>query len=165
MAEQPKQSKELSADRIPSEIWIGIGRGHYEEAYGEYILAADVARAVRAEQQAEIEQLRIDQKYAVAGKKLLHAIQGMCEPEVREGDPVDGYIRVYLRQKAEIERLRQENDEVRTAIACAADLMNTWARESSVAECTSPWSGTALRDLVDRLWSHNTREAAEAKEA
>lgn len=48
------------------------------------------------------------QKYAVAGKGLIEVIQGMCEPETREGDPVDGYIQVYSRQKAEIEQLKEE---------------------------------------------------------
>jgi len=50
--------------------------------------------------------IKCDQKYAVAGKGLLQVIRGMCEPEVREGDPVDGYIQVYLRQKTEVEQLR-----------------------------------------------------------
>ncbi len=67
-------------------------------------------------------------------------------------------------QQTEIERLQAENNDLRTAIACAADLMNTWARESNVAECTNPWSGQSLRDLANRLWSYSTREAAQAAE-
>lgn len=45
--------------RYPSEIYIAIGRNRYDgEHADEYALAGDVAEAVRAEQQAEIERLR-----------------------------------------------------------------------------------------------------------
>ncbi len=61
------------------------------------------------------------EKYAVAGKGLIEVIQGMCEPEVREGDPVDGYIQVYLRQKAEVERLRRELADFKAGAQAEAD--------------------------------------------
>jgi len=63
---------------------------------------------------AEVERLEWEKselaRDAAAGKMLLTAIEGMVQPEVQDGDPVEGYIRVYERQKAEIERLRAEID-------------------------------------------------------
>ena len=44
---------------IPSEIYVAIGRGRYEDdALGEYRLAEDVAQAVRHLQKTEIERLQ-----------------------------------------------------------------------------------------------------------
>jgi len=54
----------------------------------------------------------------------------------------------------ENDRLQTENDELRSIIACSADLLNTWARECGVVECVSPWTGTELRNLVNRMWSY-----------
>ncbi len=59
----------------------------------------------------EIERLRKDLRHqapvAKVGQTMMNMLEGMTAPEIREGeDPVDGYIRVYERQKAEIECLR-----------------------------------------------------------
>jgi len=45
-------------DGIPSEIYVGIGRGRYNGERGDYELAHDVAEAVHAEYKAEIDRLR-----------------------------------------------------------------------------------------------------------
>lgn len=58
-------------------------------------------------------------------------------------------------QKAEIEKLKAENNLLKDQIACAVDLANTWAREFGVMECTSPYYGLFLRDLISRLWDES----------
>mgnify|MGYP003543399404 FL=1 len=50
-------------------------------------------------------------------------------------------------------QLNEHVDHLRTIIACTADLVNSWCRESGVDECRNPWEPLALRDTVDRLWS------------
>jgi uncharacterized coiled-coil protein SlyX len=67
--------------------------------------------------------------------------------------------------KREKAQLQKESNEQGSALACCADLMNTWARESGVEECKSPWKGVALRELADRLWTHaaQKRVALEAE--
>jgi len=42
---------------IPSDIYVGIGRGHYEDGNGEYELAKDVADSVRESAAAAIRAL------------------------------------------------------------------------------------------------------------
>lgn len=44
-------------------------------------------------------------------------------------------------------------NELEEQLACAADLMNTWARELGVKQCDNPYHDLALRELADRLWS------------
>ena len=44
-------------------------------------------------------------------------------------------------------------NELETQLACAADLVNSWCRESQVGECKSPYKGLQLREAIDRLWS------------
>ena len=47
----------------------------------------------------------------------------------------------------------QEINRLRSAIACATDLLNTWAREVGAEECDDPFRDEfALRDLVERVW-------------
>jgi hypothetical protein len=48
----------------------------------------------------------------------------------------------------------REDDEIRleTELACACDLLNTWARELGVEECADPYRGFGLRNLIDRIW-------------
>ena len=45
-------------------------------------------------------------------------------------------------------------------IACACDLLNTWARECGVEECRHPYANLELRNLVDRIWNKVSVEAA-----
>ncbi len=47
-------------------------------------------------------------------------------------------------------------DKLKTQLACACDLANTWAREIGVKECEDPYSGLELRNLIDRLWNRIT---------
>lgn len=47
--------------------------------------------------------------------------------------------------------LKAKNEFLEDQIASAADFANTWARESNVMECTSPYHGLFLRNLISRL--------------
>lgn len=53
-----------------------------------------------------------------------------------------------------LELLREQKSELESQLACACDLLNTWARETGgVKECHYPYGDLAMRDLIDRLWS------------
>lgn len=70
-----------------------------------------IAGIVQKEKEAKIERLQdaFEKQVPAAkfGQTMLTMLEGMTAPEIREGeDPVDGYIRVYERQKVEIEWLR-----------------------------------------------------------
>lgn len=41
-------------------------------------------------------------------------------------------------------------------LACACDLLNAWAREIGVEECSNPYNNLNLRNLVDRIWTEAT---------
>jgi hypothetical protein len=49
--------------------------------------------------------------------------------------------------------LQEKIDRLKTQLACCADLVNSWCRETHIAESGSPYDGLELRDAVDRLWS------------
>jgi hypothetical protein len=61
----------------------------------------------------------------------------------------------------ERDAIAAEYEHLRTAVACAANLLNTWCRESGMREASNPYSGLELRDAVDRVWSKASWVAAE----
>lgn len=102
------------------------------------------------------------QKYAVVGKQLLTMIEGMTAPEIREGDPVDGYIRVYEKQKAEIGQLQANVAKLRDVIqdaicdpdlTCAPDTMSKLqaARGEALDRMPSPLEWETLHKKATEL--------------
>ena len=94
-----------------------------EPAYKKGSLADIAHRLVK-----EVERL---EKHAAFGKRMLTIIESMTAPEVREGDPVDGYIRMYEKQKADIERMVKEVERLRKRLIRCEDAMNTHYCDSS----------------------------------
>jgi len=51
-------------------------------------------------------------------------------------------------------KLEDDNNELRTQLACACDLLNTWIRETGgLPECEQPFKELGLRRSIDDLWS------------
>ena len=48
----------------------------------------------------------------------------------------------------------EKRDDLGTQLACAADLVNSWARELGIRECENPYQNLALREAIDRIWSN-----------
>jgi len=71
-------------------------------------------------------------------------------------DQVQKYAKEVMLEIIEHQKKRASNLEIE--IACACDLLNTWARELGVQECDDPYENLNLRDLVDRIWSESTNQ-------
>jgi len=66
-------------------------------------------------------------------------------------------------QYRSIKTIIDERDELLSELATACDLANTWARECNVGECRDPYSGLALRNLIDRIWSKASADLTESR--
>ena len=56
-------------------------------------------------------------------------------------------------------------EKLERIIACATDLLNTWAREVGAEECTDPVADEfALRNLVDRVWETSSEKIGDLEE-
>lgn len=51
-------------------------------------------------------------------------------------------------------------EDLRIEIACAADLLNKWCRESGVQEVKNPYENLELRNTINRLWYKISKEMA-----
>ena len=65
---------------------------------------------------------------------------------------------------------REYEDDLREGrleeqLACAADLVNRWAREVGVPECADPNRGLNLRATIDALWMMLTVKEENLKQA